>query len=300
MLVVMENGNFHSLPQRALDIEALRRLDILQVDAAEGRLQTRDNVYELVRIALIDLDIEHVNASKFLEQAPLAFHHRLAGECADVAEPEHGRAIGDDRNEIGARCKARRLLRVVLDGETGIGNTRRIGEREVALNDEALGRRDRNLSGCRNAVILQCVEAQLLFHIFLPSARIVAQRRYFYFFFAGGRSVQTPSNTSAAMPIDSDKVGCGWMVLPISTGSHPISTARHTSPIRSPACVPTMPPPSSRWLLSSKSSLVKPSSRPFAIARPDAAQGKTAFPYLIPCALHCSSVRPAQATSGSV
>src|SRR5215510_5958691 len=32
----------------------------------------------------------------------------------------------------------------------------------------------------------------------------------------------------------------------------------------------------------------------------DAAQGKTAFPYLIPCALHCSSVRPAQATSGSV
>ena len=29
------------------------------------------------------------------------------------------------------------------------------------------------------------------------------------FFFAGGRSVHTPSNTSAAMPIDSDSVGCG-------------------------------------------------------------------------------------------
>ena len=60
---------------------------------------------------------------------------------------------------------------------------------------------------------------------------------------AGGRSVQTPSNSSAAMPIDSPSVGCGWMVLPMSAGSQPISMARQTSLIRSPACVPTMPPP---------------------------------------------------------
>ena len=30
-----------------------------------------------------------------------------------------------------------------------------------------------------------------------------------YFFFCGGRSVQWPSNTSAAMPMDSPSVGCG-------------------------------------------------------------------------------------------
>ena len=47
-----------------------------------------------------------------------------------------------------------------------------------------------------------------------------------YFFFCGGRSVQWPSKTSAAMPIDSPSVGCGWIVLPMSAGSQPISIAR--------------------------------------------------------------------------
>src|SRR5215470_20222947 len=107
-----------------------------------------------------------------------------------------------------------------------------------------------------------------------------------HFLFIGGRSVHTPSNTSAAIPIDSHKVGWGWMVLPISIGSQPISTARQISPIKSPAWVPTMPPPSTRWLDSSNRSLVKPSSRPLAMARPEAAQGKTDLPYLIPWALH--------------
>ena len=32
----------------------------------------------------------------------------------------------------------------------------------------------------------------------------------------GGKSVQRPSYTSAAMPIDSPSVGCGWIVLPMS------------------------------------------------------------------------------------
>jgi hypothetical protein len=35
MLVVMENRNFHALAQLAFDIEAVRRLDVFQVDAAE-------------------------------------------------------------------------------------------------------------------------------------------------------------------------------------------------------------------------------------------------------------------------
>ena len=70
------------------------------------------------------------------------------------------------------------------------------------------------------------------------------------------------------MPIDSDNVGCGWIVLPMSTASAPISIASPISLIRSPACVPTMPPPMMRCVASSKISFVKPSSRPLAIARP--------------------------------
>src|SRR6202521_72855 len=121
-----------------------------------------------------------------------------------------------------------------------------------------------------------------------------------HFLRAGGRSVQTPSNASAANPIDSLSVGCGWMVLPISTASAPISIASAISLIKSPACVPTMAPPTTRCVASSKRSLVKPSSRPLAMARPDAAHGKTLFCTFTPLALASSSVSPTHATSGSV
>ena len=52
----------------------------------------------------------------------------------------------------------------------------------------------------------------------------------------GGKTVHTPSYTSAAIPIDSPSVGCGWMVLPMSVPSQPISMARaisqlHRSPV---------------------------------------------------------------------
>ena len=81
--------------------------------------------------------------------------------------------------------------------------------------------------------------------------------------------------------------------------------ARAISPIMSPACVPTMPPPRILpWPLasweSSNRSLVYPSSRPLEMARPEAVQGNRPFLTLMPWALAWSSVRPTHATSGSV
>ena len=49
VLVVVKNRNLHALAQRALDVEAFRRLDVLEVDAAERRLQTGDDVNKFVR-----------------------------------------------------------------------------------------------------------------------------------------------------------------------------------------------------------------------------------------------------------
>jgi hypothetical protein len=40
-----------------------------------------------------------------------------------------------------------------------------------------------------------------------------------------------------------------------------------------------------RWVAASKRSFVKPSSRPLAMARPEAAQGNTAFSNAMPFAL---------------
>src|SRR4249920_294773 len=121
-----------------------------------------------------------------------------------------------------------------------------------------------------------------------------------HFFLCGGRSVQTPSKASAAMPTDSPSVGWGWMVLPMSVASAPISTASASSLMRSPAPVPTIPPPTIRWSSASKMSLVKPSSRALAMARPEAAHGNFATPTLVPFFFASSSVRPTQAISGSV
>ena len=49
-----------------------------------------------------DLDVEHVDVGELLEQHRLAFHHRLGGERADIAEAEHGGAVGHHRDQIAA------------------------------------------------------------------------------------------------------------------------------------------------------------------------------------------------------
>ena len=103
VLVVVEDGDLHPLPQLLLDVEALGRLDVLEVDAAERRLERGDDLDELVGVLLGELDVEHVDARELLEQAALALHHRLAGERADVAEAEHRGAVGDDADQVGAR-----------------------------------------------------------------------------------------------------------------------------------------------------------------------------------------------------
>src|SRR5690606_12723034 len=104
VLVVVEDRNIHALTELALNVEAFRCLDVFKVDTAEGGFQTSDDVHQLVGIVLVDLNIEDVDASELLEQDSLAFHDGLGGQCADVAQTEHRRAVGDDADEIAAAC----------------------------------------------------------------------------------------------------------------------------------------------------------------------------------------------------
>ena len=80
--------------------------------------------------------------------------------------------------------------------------------------------------------------------------------------------------------------------------AQPMASA--ASAIRSPAFGPTMPQPMMRSVVSSKITLVMPSSRPSDSERPLAAHGKLALPYLMPAALASFSVTSTHATSGSV
>ncbi len=140
MLIVMEDRNLHPLLELRLDGETFRRLDIFQIDAAECRLQQRYGLDELFGISRVHLDIEHIDVGEFLEEDSLTLHHRLGGKRTDGTQPQHGRAVGDHRDQIAARRIVHRLVRIFGDVEAGSGHAGRIGQRQVALVHHALGR----------------------------------------------------------------------------------------------------------------------------------------------------------------
>ena len=140
VLVVVKDRDVHALDQLALDLETLRRLDVLQVDAAEGGLEPRDGVHEGVHAGLRDLDVEHVDPGETLEQDRLAFHHRLGRERTDVAEAEHRGAVADHADPVRASGHFGGGRRVVDDGETGVGHAGGIGKRQIVGGRYRLGR----------------------------------------------------------------------------------------------------------------------------------------------------------------
>ena len=162
VLVVVEDRNVHPLLQLRLDLEALGRLDVLEVDGAEGRLEAGDDVDQLVRIALVDLEVEDVDAGELLEQNRLAFHHRLRRQRADRAETEHGGAVADDGHHVAPAGDGVHLGRVAHDLLAGGGDAGRVGQRQVALGGERLGRMDGQLAGRRQAVELERGFAQFV------------------------------------------------------------------------------------------------------------------------------------------
>ena len=117
VLVVMEDRDVEQFAQPLLDDEAFRRLDVLEIDAAPALAEELDAIDELVRILGRDLEIDGIDVGEALEQHRLAFHHRLGGERAAIAETEDRGAVGDDGDEIA-------LGRVV------VGAARVLGDRQ--------------------------------------------------------------------------------------------------------------------------------------------------------------------------
>jgi hypothetical protein len=146
VLVVVEDGDVHQLAQSLLDDEAFGRLDVLEIDAAEGRPEIAHRVDELVGVLGVDLQIDRIDVGKALEQHRLALHHRLGGERAEIAKTEDGSAVGDHGNEIGTRGVVIGLGRILGDRQDRHGNARRIGQRQIALRRHRHGRDDLELA----------------------------------------------------------------------------------------------------------------------------------------------------------
>eukprot|EP01022_Parablepharisma_sp_SALTPOND_P023573 TRINITY_DN501_c0_g7_i1.p1 TRINITY_DN501_c0_g7~~TRINITY_DN501_c0_g7_i1.p1 ORF type:complete len:1271 (+),score=484.06 TRINITY_DN501_c0_g7_i1:9557-13369(+) len=153
VLVIVEDRDVHARRQLLLDVEAFRSLDVFQVDAAQGRLQCGDDLDQLVGVVLGQFDVEHVDTGEFLEQAALAFHHRLGGQRTDVAQAQHGGAVADDGHQVAARGVVEGLQRIGFDVQAGIGHARRVGQRQVALVRQRLGGTDFDLATRRRAVV---------------------------------------------------------------------------------------------------------------------------------------------------
>ena len=159
VLVIVEHRDAHGAAQCLLDVEALRRLDILQVDPAHRGLEQLAELDDVVRILGAHLEVEDVDVGELLEEVGLALHDRLAGKGADVAEAEDGGAVGDDGHEVPLGRVLVDVVRVVLDGQAGLGDSRGVGEREVALVVQRLRGDDRNLAGSSARVIVEGVVA---------------------------------------------------------------------------------------------------------------------------------------------
>ena len=87
VLVVVEHRDREPLAQLLLDVEALRGLDVFEVDAAEGGFQRGDDIDKLLLVGLGQLDVEDVDAGELLEQDALAFHDRLGGQGPMAPRP---------------------------------------------------------------------------------------------------------------------------------------------------------------------------------------------------------------------
>lgn len=115
MLVVVQHRLPQARPQRALDLEAFGRGEILQLDRPERGLDGHHRGAHARRVPLVQEYRHAVDADHLGEQRGLALHDRQSRERADVAEAQDRGAMGDDRDGAGERGELARRARVLLD-----------------------------------------------------------------------------------------------------------------------------------------------------------------------------------------
>jgi hypothetical protein len=160
VLVVVEDRNLHAVAQFSLDVEAVRCLDVLEVDATKSGFERGNDLDQLVRVLLVDLNVEDIDTRELLEQHALAFHHRLGRQRADVTQTQHGGAVGDDGHQVAAAGVLEGVDRVGHDLFAGGGHAGRIGQRQVPLIGQLLGGGDGHLPGRGELVVLERGAAQ--------------------------------------------------------------------------------------------------------------------------------------------
>ncbi|MDT4855915.1 hypothetical protein FQZ97_902880 [compost metagenome] len=163
----MEHGDVALLDQHLLNFEAVGRLDVFQIDAAEGIGDACDRVDESLRALCLDLDIDRVNAGEALEKQRLAFHHRFTGQGAQITQAEDGGAIADHGDQIALAGEAVGVVRVRGYRPDRFGHPRAVGQREFGGSVGRLAQFDADFPGAGEFVIVQCGLLEIGSHGFL-------------------------------------------------------------------------------------------------------------------------------------
>ena len=107
------------------------RGDVLQVDAAVAGGDAADDLDDQIGVLGVQHHRPGVDAAELLEQRGLSLHHRHRRGRADVAQPEDGGPVGDDRDGVPLDRQPAGVGRVLRDRHADPGNTRGVGAGQV-------------------------------------------------------------------------------------------------------------------------------------------------------------------------
>ena len=124
MLVIVEHRDITPSDKLLFNVETLRSLYVLKVDAAEGGTDGPYGLDELIRILLIDLDVKHIDVGKPLEEHALSFHDRLRCQGTPVSQAEDGGSVGDYRHQITLGRIPVGILRVLFNFQDRLCHSR--------------------------------------------------------------------------------------------------------------------------------------------------------------------------------
>ena len=133
----------------------MRCLDVFQVYSAEGGRYALHGLAEFLRVFLSYLDVEHVDATIYLEEQSLALHHRFSAHCPDVSKSEHCCAVADHGYEVSFVGIFVSIVGLLLYFQTRERHTGRICQTQVGLGAVSLGRLDFDFSWAHSLMIGQ-------------------------------------------------------------------------------------------------------------------------------------------------
>ena len=138
VLVVVKDRDVEGGAKRVLDLEATRRGDVLQVDAAKRRCYPRDRVDDGLCVRRVEGEREGVDAGELLEEGTLSLHHRHRRLGPDVTKTEDGRAVGHDSHRVLLDRECIGALRSLVNRHAHARNARGVHHGQIVAGPDWL------------------------------------------------------------------------------------------------------------------------------------------------------------------